>query len=66
MREAKLTGGRVLDVGCGTGKFARVLAERGLAKVWAVDPAPEMLAEARRRVPGSVGLKLASSERLPF
>jgi len=37
----------VLDLGCGTGKFARVLAERGLARVWGVDPSAEMLAEAR-------------------
>jgi ubiquinone/menaquinone biosynthesis C-methylase UbiE len=66
VREAELVGARVLDVGCGTGKFARVLAERGLAKVWAVDPSAEMLAEARGRVPSSVGLKLAGAERLPF
>jgi ubiquinone/menaquinone biosynthesis C-methylase UbiE len=56
----------VLDVGCGTGKFARVLAERGLARVWGVDPSAEMLAEARERVPSSVGLKLGEAERLPF
>jgi SAM-dependent methyltransferase len=56
----------VLDVGCGTGKFARLLAERGLARVWGVDPSTEMLAEARKRVPSSVGLKLGEAERLPF
>ena len=66
VREADLRGGRVLDVGCGTGKFARVLAERGLARVWGVDPSAEMLAEARERVPSSVGLKLGDAERLPF
>ena len=66
VREAELRGGRVLDVGCGTGKFARVLAERGLARVWGVDPSAEMLAEARERVPSSVGLKLGEAERLPF
>jgi ubiquinone/menaquinone biosynthesis C-methylase UbiE len=43
-----------------------VLAARGLAKVWGVDPSPEMLAEARKRVPTSVGLKLGSAEKLPF
>lgn len=53
-------------MGCGTGKFARVLAERGLARVWGVDPSAEMLAEARKRVPSSVGLKLGEAERLPF
>jgi ubiquinone/menaquinone biosynthesis C-methylase UbiE len=56
----------VLDVGCGTGKFARLLAERGLARVWGVDPSTEMLAEAHKRVPSSVGLKLGEAERLPF
>jgi ubiquinone/menaquinone biosynthesis C-methylase UbiE len=66
VREAELTGARVLDVGCGTGKFCRVLAERGIARVWGIDPAPEMLAEARSRVPSSVGLKVGSAERLPF
>jgi SAM-dependent methyltransferase len=66
VREAELRGGRVLDVGCGTGKVARALAERGLARVWGVDPSAEMLAEARERVPSSVGLKLGEAERLPF
>jgi 2-polyprenyl-3-methyl-5-hydroxy-6-metoxy-1,4-benzoquinol methylase len=47
VREADLRGARVLDVGCGTGKFARVLTERGLARVWGIDPSSEMLAEAR-------------------
>lgn len=56
----------MLDVGCGTGKFARLLAERGLARVWGVDPSTEMLAEARKRIPSSVGLKLGQAERLPF
>jgi ubiquinone/menaquinone biosynthesis C-methylase UbiE len=66
VREADLRGARVLDVGCGTGKFGRVLAEHGIARVWGVDPSPEMLGEARRRLPSSVGLKRGSAERLPF
>jgi SAM-dependent methyltransferase len=66
VREAHVAGGKVLDVGCGTGRFCRVVADRGLARVWGVDPSPEMLAEARKRVPASVGLKRGSAERLPF
>jgi SAM-dependent methyltransferase len=56
----------VLDIGCGTGVLAGALAEREAAKVWAVDPEPEMLAVARRRLPRGVGLKLGRAEELPF
>jgi SAM-dependent methyltransferase len=56
----------VLDLGCGTGRLASALAERGLARVWGVDVSAEMLAVARRRLPRSVGLKRARAERLPF
>ena len=59
-------GRRVLDVGCGTGRLAHALAGRG-ARVWGVDPAEEMLAEARAAgdLPGG-GFKRARAERLPF
>jgi ubiquinone/menaquinone biosynthesis C-methylase UbiE len=43
------SGARVVEVGCGTGKLTVSLAERGL-RVDAVDPGPEMVAIARRRV----------------
>lgn len=38
---------RALDVGCGTGIFTRLMAERG-ARVVGVDPSHDMLEEARR------------------
>jgi SAM-dependent methyltransferase len=66
VEEAELRGGRVLDLGCGTGRFAAALAERGLARVWGVDVSPEMIAVARARLPRSVGLKVARAEALPF
>ena len=63
MREGDLTGRRVLEVGCGTGRFLAALD--GRAKAWGVDPSPEMLEVARGRVQGA-GLKLGSAEELPF
>lgn len=46
--------------------MAATLAEREHAKVWGVEPSEEMLAVARARVPGSVGLKRGRAEELPF
>ena len=46
-----LAGVRTLDVGCGTGRWSRLLAGRG-ARVVGVDRSEAMLAEARRRSPG--------------
>jgi SAM-dependent methyltransferase len=63
IREADLTGRRVLDIGCGTGRFLAQLAP--LAKAWGVDASPEMLDVARTRA-GVAGLKLGTAEQLPF
>lgn len=63
--DGDLRGRRVLDVGCGTGRLALALDERG-AKVWGVDPSPEMLAQARALVGRRVGLKEGRAEELPF
>jgi SAM-dependent methyltransferase len=63
VREGDLSGRRVLDVGCGTGRFAAELASQ--ARVWAVDQSPQMLEVARARAPG-VRFKEASVESLPF
>jgi ubiquinone/menaquinone biosynthesis C-methylase UbiE len=52
----------VLDVGCGTGRFAAALAERG-SRVWGVDASEEMVALARGR---GVDAKVARAETLPF
>jgi ubiquinone/menaquinone biosynthesis C-methylase UbiE len=57
---------RLLDVGCGTGRFAAHAAERLGARVWGVDPSPDMLLHARARRVRGAGWKLASAERLPF
>jgi demethylmenaquinone methyltransferase/2-methoxy-6-polyprenyl-1,4-benzoquinol methylase len=58
-------GGHVLDVATGTSLVARELLARGF-QVTGLDQSPEMLAEARRRLPGDVELVLGSAEALPF
>ena len=40
---------RILDLGCGTGRFSEALADRFSAAVVAVDPSMKMLAIARRK-----------------
>jgi SAM-dependent methyltransferase len=66
VRLGDLRGRRVLDVGCGTGTLAAWLSEHAAAKVWGVDPSPEMLEVARTKVPRGVALKEARAESLPF
>ncbi|MEU7145260.1 methyltransferase domain-containing protein [Nocardia sp. NPDC046473] len=55
--------GVALDAACGTGRYARWLAERG-HKVIGVDSSPDMLALARTRVPEAEFL-LGDLHRLP-
>jgi ubiquinone/menaquinone biosynthesis C-methylase UbiE len=62
VREGDLAGRRVLDIGCGTGRAAAALAERG-SRVWGVEPEPEMAALARERLST---VKVAPAEQLPF
>ncbi len=58
---------RLLDVGCGTGRFAALASARLGGRVWAVDPSEAMLAQARSQPGGArVGWKRAGAERLPF
>jgi SAM-dependent methyltransferase len=57
-----LMGRRVLDLGCGKGRFARVLAARG-ARVVGLDVSAAMLAAARE---AGVDCVRGSARRLPF
>jgi SAM-dependent methyltransferase len=50
--------GRVLDVGCGSGTFAALLADRA-DHVEALDRSPQMITLARQRVPDNVTCTLA-------
>jgi SAM-dependent methyltransferase len=66
-----LTPARVLDVGTGTGKAARLVAERfPQAEVVGVDLAPGMVAEARRLLPagyaGRLSFEVGDASALPF
>ena len=56
---------RALDVGTGAGALAIALAPL-VAEVVAVDIVPELLDEARKRVPANVELVLADATALPF
>jgi demethylmenaquinone methyltransferase/2-methoxy-6-polyprenyl-1,4-benzoquinol methylase len=59
-------GATVLDVATGTGAVAReLLAQKGCTVV-GLDQSPQMLAEARRRLPADVKLVEGHAEQLPF
>jgi len=56
---------RLADVGAGTGKLTRVVAEARDAEVVAIDPDAAMLAKLREQVPG-VPTFLGTAESLPL
>ncbi|HET6615965.1 MAG TPA: class I SAM-dependent methyltransferase [Dehalococcoidia bacterium] len=58
-----VAGKRVIDVGCGEGRFSRMLAERGAASV-GIDPRPGLLAAARDK--GGVSPVRAIAESMPL
>src|SRR5688500_3047937 len=60
----ELSGQRVLDVGCGTGRWTALLAAAG-AEAIGIDRSETMLAEARRRRPG-LDFRRMSATRLEF
>ena len=58
-----LRGKRVLDVGCGKGRFARVFHEQQPeAELWGLDISEEML----RHVPAGIHTRAGSMTELPF
>jgi ubiquinone/menaquinone biosynthesis C-methylase UbiE len=64
--EADLSGRRVLDVGCGTGRLLEYLTSAYGVRGSGVDATSEMLAVARERLPPEVRLEEARAEVLPF
>jgi len=58
-----LTGKRVLDVGCGKGRFARILKDRyPESEIWGLDISEEML----KFVPACIQTRAGSMTELPF
>ena len=58
-----LAGKKVLDAGCGKGRFARVLLEQNPgAEIWGLDISEEML----RYVPAGIQTKAGALTELPF
>lgn len=65
LKRAELSEARtVLDVGCGEGRFCRMLAAKGLNTV-GIDPAEALIREAQRLHPRGA-YRVAGAEDLPF
>lgn len=57
---------RILDLGCGTGRYSSALAEHFGADVYAIDPSERMLEQARRKRHPRVRYERAPGEQLPL
>ncbi len=56
--------GNAVDIGCGEGRFCRMLAERGI-QIIGIDPTEALIAQARARDP-ICDYRIARAEALPF
>ncbi len=64
---ADLPADRVLDVGCGTGRLLKLLAERqGSPELFGIDSVPGMLDVARQRIGQRATLLQGEAAKLPF
>ena len=58
---------RVLDVGCGTGELlSRIAAKYPGASLAGIDPVPEMLAVAKKKLSDKVDLRVGWADQLPW
>lgn len=60
------TTSRVLDIGCGTGRFSVLIARQFRCAVVGIDPSPTMLAKAKAKCPNEIEWLLARAEAMPF
>ena len=65
VREGDLSGRRILDIGCGTGVHAAILARHFGCRIAGIDASAGMLAEARAKLPDA-DFRHAVAEELPF
>ena len=63
----EVRGKRILDLGCGTGRYCALLAERG-ASVVGLDPSPQMLAYAKQKAAtlGNIDLRDGTIDNMDF
>jgi ubiquinone/menaquinone biosynthesis C-methylase UbiE len=57
-------GKKILDIGCGTGLYARILKKKG-ANVKGIDISERMVEIARKEVP-NIEFKIGTAEKLPY
>jgi ubiquinone/menaquinone biosynthesis C-methylase UbiE len=59
--------GQALDVGCGTGELlSRIARQYPQARLSGIDPVPEMLAVAKKKLPEGVDFRVGYANALPW
>ena len=56
---------RIIDLGCGTGRYADILSEAYGAEILAVDPSEDMLTQAKAKAIPRVTCRSGSAEAIP-
>jgi len=64
LKKLDLNRKRVLDLGCGSGRYTKILLNMGV-KVVGIDPSKELISIATNEIP-NVDFKIGSAENIPF
>jgi ubiquinone/menaquinone biosynthesis C-methylase UbiE len=64
LNSIKISNKRILDLGCGTGRYTKILLRLG-GNVWAIDPSEKML-EIARKENKNAHFKKAAASKIPF